>query len=375
MTSVLFSPIQLRGLTMANRIMVAPMCQYSATDGNANDWHLMHMGQFAVSGVGLFITEATAVTPEGRISDRCLGLYSDENEQPLSRVLRFFREHGNVPIGIQLGHAGRKASSQRPQPTCRSAPLDDGAWRTVGPSSIAWADGWPKPDALDEAGMARIRDAFVDAVHRADRLGFDLVEVHGAHGYLLHQFLSPLSNARSDGYGGTRANRLRFPLEVIAAARQAWPSDKPLGVRVSATDWMDGGWDLEDTVVFAQELKNLGCDYVHVSSGGSSPHAKIPAGPGYQVALAERVRAQSGLTTIAVGQISDPIQAETIVQTSQADIVALGRPMLFNPHWAWDAAARLGADAAYPVQYYRAHPAMWSHTIPGKPIVAADRGP
>ena len=373
MTSVLFSPIQLRGLTLANRIMVAPMCQYSATDGNANDWHLMHMGQFAVSGAGLFVTEATAVTAEGRISDRCLGLYTDENERTLSRVVRFCKEHGNVPIGIQLAHAGRKASSRRPHPECRSAPLADGAWQTVGPSAIAWADGWPAPDILDRAGMARIRDAFVDAVRRADRLGFDLVEIHGAHGYLLHQFLSPLSNTRSDEYGGTRENRLRFPLEVIAAMRQAWPSDKPLGVRVSATDWMDGGWDPDDTVVYAQELKKLGCDYIHVSSGGSSPHAKVPTGPGYQVALAHRVRAQSGLTTIAVGQISDPTQAETIVQTSQADMVALGRPMLFNPHWTWEAATRLGAQAAYPIQYYRAHPSMWDQTVPGKPAVTADR--
>jgi len=358
MDNVLFSPFRLRGLTMGNRVVVAPMCQYSATNGLAGDWHLMHMGQFAVAGNGLFITEATAVSPEGRISDRCLGLYSDDHERALGRVVAFCKQWGNTPIGIQLAHAGRKGSSAAPGGGRPPGPLGPDGWPTVAPSAVPFAAGWPAPRTLDADGLEGVRRAFVEAARRAARAGFDLIELHAAHGYLLHQFLSPLSNKRTDAYGGSLENRLRFPLEVFDAVRAVWPADRPLGVRVSATDWVDGGWTVDDTVALARALKARDCDFIHVSSGGTSMDATIPGGPGYQVPFAARIRAESGLAVIAVGLITGARQAETIVRSGQADLVALARAMLFNPHWTWQAAAALGAEATYPYQYARAHPSF-----------------
>jgi 2,4-dienoyl-CoA reductase-like NADH-dependent reductase (Old Yellow Enzyme family) len=376
MDSALFSPLRLRGLTLKNRVVVAPMCQYSATDGTAGDWHLMHMGQFAVAGCGLFITEATAVNAEGRISDRCLGLYSDETEAALGRVVTFCKQWGNAAVGIQLAHAGRKGSSSAPGSGLPPGPLTDaqGGWPTVAPSAVPFTPAWPVPQALDAAGLARVREDFAGAAVRAQRIGFDAIEIHAAHGYLLHQFLSPLSNRRTDAYGGSLENRLRFPLEVFDAVRAAWPAEKPLGMRISATDWVEGGWTVEDTVTLAKALEARGCDFFHVSSGGNTPDAAIPAGPGYQVPMAAHVKAATAMPIVAVGQISSALQAETIVRTGQADLVALARSMLFNPHWAWQAAADLGAEAAYPYQYARCHPSLRGTPIPpGKPAAPTVR--
>ena len=367
MSSLLFSPVDLRGLTLANRIVVSPMCQYSAHDGTVGDWHIMHLGQFAVSGVGLVMVEATGVEPQGRITPGCVGLYSDENEAALARAAAFCRAYGNAKIGIQLAHAGRKASADLPWRGGKPLPPEDGAWRTVGPSAVPFAPGWPAPAELDRDGLARIEAAFVRAAERAQRIGFDLIEIHAAHGYLLHSFLSPLSNRRDDAYGGSRDNRMRFPLEVFEAVRAVWPTDKPLGIRVSASDWVDGGVTVEDTVAFAEALKDLGCDFLTASSGGNSPDQRIEAGPGYQVAFAAEVRRRTGLATMAVGQISAPQQAESILRSGQADLIAMARAMLFDPRWAWHAAVALGAQAAYPPQYQRAHPSLTGQPIPGNP--------
>jgi len=374
MNSILFSPLRLRDLSLKNRVVVAPMCQYSAVDGTANDWHLMHMGQFAVSGCGLFITEATAVSPEGRITDRCLGLYSHENEAALARVVDFCKHWGNAPIGIQLAHAGRKGSTSAPGSGLPPGPLGDSGWPTVAPSALPFTADWPVPQALDGAGLERLRSAFAHATVRARRIGFDTIEIHAAHGYLLHQFLSPLSNRRTDAYGGSLENRMRFPIEIFDAVRKEWPAEKPLGVRVSATDWIDGGWTVEDTIALAVALEARGCDFFHVSSGGNTADAAIPAGPGYQTPLAARVKAATAMTVVAVGQIASSQQAETIVRAGQADLVALARAMLFNPHWTWQAAAELGAEAPYPYQYARCHPSLRGTPIPpGKPSAAPAR--
>ncbi|MBT3358170.1 MAG: NADH:flavin oxidoreductase/NADH oxidase [Rhodospirillales bacterium] len=370
MNSTLFSPLIMRGLTLSNRVVIAPMCTYSADDGNANDWHLMHMGQFAVSGTGMFITEATAVSPEGRISDKCIGLYSDENEAALVRIPAFAKSFGNTAMCVQLAHAGRKGAVRGPGSGLPPGPLgEEGGWPTLAPSALAFEESWPVPAELDKSGIDDIVQAFVQAAQRADRLGFDAIELHGAHGYLMHQFLSPLSNTRDDDYGGSLENRMRFVFEVFDAVRAVWPAAKPLGIRVSATDWIDGGWDVSDTIALAKELEKRKCDFFHVSSGGIVNDAAISAGPGYQVPFAQQVKAEIGdMPVIAVGQISNARQAETIVSTGQADMVALGRPMLFNPHWTWQAAAELGAEAPYPYQYTRSHPSLWSNPIPpGKP--------
>jgi 2,4-dienoyl-CoA reductase-like NADH-dependent reductase (Old Yellow Enzyme family) len=358
MDSALFSPVTLRGLRLANRIVVAPMCQYSAHDGNPTDWHFMHMTQFAVCGAGLFITEATAVEPEGRISDRCLGLYSDRQEAALGRILNFFHRHGHVAPGIQLNHAGRKASTRPPRIGEPAAFLDSGGWQPLSVSGLALEPGWPQPRTMNRDDLDRVREAFAAAAVRADRIGFELVEIHGAHGYLIHEFLSPITNRRRDAYGGPFENRIRFPLEVFDAVRSVWPERKPLGMRVSATDWIDGGWNPLETAALARILKDRGCDYIHVSSGGIATGAVIPTGPGYQVRLAQQVREASGLTTIAVGQITSPVQAEQVVRSGQADLVALARTMLFNPHWAWQAAEELGQAAVYPRQYERGRPSV-----------------
>lgn len=367
MTRTLFSPITLRELTLPNRIAVSPMCQYSARDGNATDWHLMHLGQFSVSGVGLVIIEATAVEPRGRITKDDLGLYSDENERSLTRIIEFYRRYGKARIGIQIAHAGRKGSDHLPwEEYGRPLNKDEGAWPTVAPSAIGFGDGWPAPEALGKVEMESIKKAFVQAAGRAERLDIDLIELHAAHGYLLHEFLSPLSNVRSDEYGGGLENRMRFPLEVFAEVRSIWPDKKPLGVRISATDYAAGGWDIDDSLVFVRELKKMGCDYIDVSGGGLVPYQKVAVGPGYQVSLSEKVRRESGIATMAVGMINDPHQAEEIVSGGKADMVAIARGMLYDPRWAWHAAEELWAEAYYPPQYLRCQPSKWPQAFPGR---------
>jgi NADPH2 dehydrogenase len=356
MGSPLFEPLALRGLTVANRIMVSPMCQYSAVNGNATDWHLIHLGSLALGGAGLLSVEATAVEPVGRITPGDLGLYSDDNEAALARVVKAIRRHSRIALSIQLGHAGRKASSREPWNGGMLIAPEEGGWRPVAPTALPQLPGEAPPAELDEAGLTRIREAFAASTLRALRLGFDGIELHAAHGYLLHEFLSPIANRRTDRYGGSLENRMRFPLEVFEAVRAAWPSHRPLGVRVSATDWVEAGWDIEECVRFARELDRRGCDWIDVSSGGVSPQQKIPIGPGYQVPFAQRIRAETGMTTIAVGLITDAKHAESIVAEGHADMVALGRGMLYDPRWAWHAAAALGGTVRAPEQYWRCPP-------------------
>lgn len=369
MSSKLFSEITLGGTTLRNRIIVAPMCQYSAVDGTANDWHLMHLGQFAVAGVGLLITEATAVTPEGRISPGCLGLWNDEHEAALGRVVQFCNSYGNTKIGIQLAHAGRKGSTDMPWAGGKPiAAHEDRGWKTVAPSTTPYADGWDEPDALSEEAMNSLIDAFVEAAKRADRIGFEAVELHMAHGYLCHQFLSPLSNQRNDKFGGNLEGRMRFPLALFDAVRKVWPSNKALGVRLSATDWVDSSsWNLTEAGIFCTALKERGVDFIDVSSAGNSPLQQIDVGPGYQTGFAAELKRETGLPTMAVGQITDPKQAEAIIRSGQADMVALARGMLFNPHWAWQAAEALNAETAYPPQYMRTSKALRGLPVPGNP--------
>lgn len=353
MASALFQPITLRDLTLKNRLVISPMCQFSAVHGEATDWHVMHFGRMMASGAGLFILEATAVEPRGRITPDCLGLWSDETEAALGRALEPARRYFDMPIGIQLCHAGRKASTHRP--FAGSGPLkpEDGAWETIGPSAVPWAENWHVPRAMTRADMDEVIAAFVDATRRADRLGFDLIELHAAHGYLLSAFLSPLANHRADEYSGSPENRMRFPLEVFEAVRAAWPQEKPLGVRVNGTDWHEHGITVDDAVAFARALKERGCDYIDVSSGGNA-YVKVPIGPGYQVPYAERIKAEVGITTIAVGLITEPQQAEEVVASGRADMVAVARAVLNNPHWPWWAAEVLGGRVDVPWQYYRA---------------------
>ncbi len=359
MTSALFSSITLRNLTLPNRIVVAPMCQYSAVDGSATDWHTMHLGTLAVSGAGLLMLEATGVEAIGRISRECLGLYSDENEQALDRVLKVCRQYGNTPIGIQLAHSGRKGSVHAPWH--RGAPslqTDEGAWLTMAPSAEPMAEGWHTPHAMTRADMDRVKAAFMSAARRSDRLGIDLVELHAAHGYLLNEFLSPLSNLRNDEYGGSLENRMRFPLEVAAEMRQVW-RDKPLGARISGSDWYDGGTTPDEAVRFASELKKLDYDYVCVTSGGIAAKAKIEVGLNYQVPFAAQIKKQVGIATRAVGMIVSPQQAEQIIASGQADMVAIARGFIDNPRWVWHAAEVLGAQTAYPPQYERGQAKYW----------------
>jgi 2,4-dienoyl-CoA reductase-like NADH-dependent reductase (Old Yellow Enzyme family) len=365
--SALFQPISIGTLSLPNRIVIAPMCQYSAEDGSATDWHLIHLGHLALSGAGLLILEATAVEAAGRITPGCLGLYSDANEAALARVLDAVRAHaGGMPLAIQLAHAGRKASSHVPWRGGAQIPIAEGGWRAEAPSALAHLDGEEPPAALDASGLARLRESFAAAARRAARLGLQGIEIHMAHGYLLHQFLSPIANRRTDGYGGSLANRMRYPLEVFDAVRAAFPAERPVWVRLSATDWVDGsGWDIETTVTLAHELKARGCAAIDVSSGGVSPQQKIPLGPGYQVGLAARVKAAVGLPTIAVGLITEPEQAEAIVASGQADAVALARGMLYDPRWPWHAAAKLGAQVSAPPQYWRSQPREFKDLFAG----------
>jgi 2,4-dienoyl-CoA reductase-like NADH-dependent reductase (Old Yellow Enzyme family) len=354
--SALFSPYTLRSVTLANRIVVSPMCQYSAVDGQAQPWHLMHLGQLALSGAGMLCIEATAVEAEGRITPGDLGLWNDATEAALGGVLAAIRVHSAIPIVIQLAHAGRKASSREPWNGGQQIPPGEGGWLAHAPSAVAIKDGEAAPLALDASGLQRIRDAFADSAARAARLGLDGIELHAAHGYLLHEFLSPIANRRCDAYGGSLENRMRFPLEVFDAVRAAFPTDKPVGVRVSATDWIDGGWDVAQTIVFAQALKARGVDWIDASSGGISPAQKITLGPGYQVAFAQQIRQATGVPTIAVGLITTPAQAQAVVADGQADLVALARGMVFDPRWPWHAAAELGAQVIAPPQYWRSPP-------------------
>jgi 2,4-dienoyl-CoA reductase-like NADH-dependent reductase (Old Yellow Enzyme family) len=353
----LFDPLPLGQLQLANRIVVAPMCQYSADEGSATDWHTIHLGQLALSGAGLLVIEATAVSAIGRISPRDLGLYSDDNEQALARVLAAIQQYSPIPVAMQVSHAGRKASSHVPwEGGAQIRPGEPGGWQAEAPSALPHASGEHPPTALDDAGLARVRDAFAATARRAARLGLDGIELHCAHGYLLHQFLSPLANQRTDGYGGSLRNRMRFPLEVFDAVRAEFPGERPVWVRVSATDWVDGGWDVEDTIAFARELQARGCAAIHVSTGGVSPAQKIVLGPGYQVPHARRVKEAVDLPVIAVGLITEAEQAEAIVAGGEADAVALARGLLYDPRWPWHAAARLGASVVAPRQYWRSQP-------------------
>jgi 2,4-dienoyl-CoA reductase-like NADH-dependent reductase (Old Yellow Enzyme family) len=367
MTSPLFTPIALRQLTLKNRIVVAPMCQYSAEDGSANDWHLLHLGSLAAGGAGLLMIEATAVEARGRITLGCLGLYSDANEAALQRVVAACRRLGNTPLGIQLAHAGRKGSATRPWEGIRALTPAEGAWQTCAPSAIPLDEGWPAPHALGAVEMDALVDAFVSATRRAARLGLDLVELHCAHGYLMHEFLSPIANRRDDAYGGSLENRMRLPLRIAKAVREAWPAERPLGARITGTDWLEGGFTVEDAVQLARALKAVGCDYVCVSSGGIVGKAPIPIGPGYQLALAERVRRDSGLATRAVGLIAEPHQAAAVIASGQADMVAMARAFLDDPRWVWHAAEALGASAAMPPQYARVRADLWPGAALARP--------
>jgi 2,4-dienoyl-CoA reductase-like NADH-dependent reductase (Old Yellow Enzyme family) len=360
--STLFSPIKLGPLELANRIAIAPMCQYSAENGFATDWHMIHLGHLALSGAGILILEATAVTEEGRITYGDLGLWSDEHAAALEPVINAVRKYSPIKIGIQLSHAGRKASSEKPWLGGANIPPGHAnGWQTVAPSSVPHAPGEPVPLALDAAGLQRVKDGFVASARRADALGLDAIELHGAHGYLLHQFLSPLSNQRTDDYGGSLENRIRFPLEVFDAVRAAVSPEMVVGMRISASDWVEGGWNLEQSIVLAGELERRGCQFIHVSSGGLSPQQKIPVGPGYQIEFAAKIKARTSMPTIGVGLITEPKQAETIVQTGQADMVALARAMLYDPRWPWHAAAELGATVSAPPQYWRSQPHEFKH--------------
>jgi NADPH2 dehydrogenase len=354
--SALFSPITLRGLNLANRIMVAPMCQYSADDGEANDWHFTHINSLALSGAAMFCIEATAVEAIGRITPGCLGLWNDATEAALKPILASVRKHSKAAVAMQLAHAGRKGSSHTPWDGGQQIPISQGGWQAEGPSAVPHKEGEAPPLALDAAGLKRIRDAFVATAQRAERLGIDALEVHCAHGYLLHQFLSPISNRRTDQYGGSLENRLRYPLEVFDAVRAAFPHDKPVGIKVSSTDWVDGGWDIAQTVELAKQLKKRNVDWIDASSGGASPLQKIPLGPGYQVQFAEAIKQATGVNTIAVGLITEAKQAEEIVASGKADMVALARGMLYDPRWGWHAAAQLGGHVTAPPAYWRAPP-------------------
>jgi 2,4-dienoyl-CoA reductase-like NADH-dependent reductase (Old Yellow Enzyme family) len=352
----LFDPLAIRDLTFANRVFVSPMCQYSSRDGYANDWHFVHLGSRAVGGAGLVLTEATAVLPEGRISPQDLGIWDDGHMEMLGRIVNFIHAQGSI-AGMQLAHAGRKASTRRPWEAPGAIPEAEGGWKkVVAPSAIAFADTYPMPQALTPDGIQEVIAAFAAAARRACQAGFRVLEIHAAHGYLIHEFLSPLSNRRGDEYGGSFENRTRLCREVVTAVRSAWPKELPLFLRISATDWVEGGWDIDESVKLAGELKPMGVDLIDCSSGGNVPHAKIPVGAGYQVAFAERIRRQTGIMTGAVGMITSPVQAEHIIRTEQADAAIMAREFLRDPYWPLRAARELEQSIAWPIQYLRASP-------------------
>jgi 2,4-dienoyl-CoA reductase-like NADH-dependent reductase (Old Yellow Enzyme family) len=358
MSPTLFSHLSLRDVTLRNRIGVSPMCQYSSRDGFAEDWHLVHLGAFAAGGAGLVFTEATAVTPNGRISPWDLGIWDDRHVEMLARIAAFVRRQGAVPA-MQLAHAGRKASTRRPwEDGSRTVPAEEGGWPedVWGPSAVAFSDAHPTPNALDEEGILAVVDAFADAAERALAAGFEMLEVHAAHGYLAHEFLSPLSNQRDDRWGGPFDNRIRFALAVVDRVRTRWPERLPLSVRISATDWVEGGWDVDQSVELVRALRGHGVDLVDVSSGGLHPDQRIDAGPGFQVPFASRIRREGEHPTAAVGLITDPHQADAIVRSGEADLVLLAREMLRRPHWPLLAADALGEAGPWPPQYLRARP-------------------
>lgn len=360
MTSALFSPFRLAGLELANRIVVSPMCQYSADDGSATDWHMMHLGMLANSGAALVVVEATHVERSGRITHGCLGLYSDDNELALARVIAQCRRAGTARFGIQLAHSGRKGSAERPWEGGGALKAGADPWPTMAASAIPFGDDWHVPRVVTEEDMARVREAFVSSAKRALRIGFDAIELHMAHGYLMHGFMSPISNKRADAFGGSLENRLRFPIEVARAVRAAVPKDIPLGARITGSDWREGGLTPDDAVAIAKALKGAGLDFICVSSGGVAADIRNPSEPGYNVPIAERVRREAGIATRTVGLIVKPEQAERIVADGKADMVSMARCFLDDPHWGWHAAKALGADVARPRQYLRAGPTLWA---------------
>jgi 2,4-dienoyl-CoA reductase-like NADH-dependent reductase (Old Yellow Enzyme family) len=352
--SLLFSPVTIRGVTLRNRVVVSPMCEYSSADGMANDWHFVHLGSRAIGGAGLILTEAAAVTADGRISAADLGIYRDAHVEPLARIFHFLARHGAVP-GIQLAHAGRKASTAEPWNGGSPVAADAGGWTPIwAPSALAFREGWQTPRAMEPRDIDAVVRAFAEGATRVFAAGGKVVEIHAAHGYLIHEFLSPLSNHRDDQYGGAFENRVRFLLAVVDAIRGVWPEQLPVFVRISATDWSDGGWTLEDSVALAKRLHSRGVDLIDCSSGGNVAHAKIPLGPGYQVPFAERVRRDAGIATGAVGLITEAAQAEAILQAGQADVIVMARQLLRDPYWPLHAARALGDRADVPVQYLRA---------------------
>jgi 2,4-dienoyl-CoA reductase-like NADH-dependent reductase (Old Yellow Enzyme family) len=360
----LFDPLAIREVKFVNRVFVSPMCQYSSHDGYANDWHFVHLGSRAVGGAGLVLTEATAVLPEARISPQDLGIWADEHIEMLSRIVSFIHEQGSV-AGMQLAHAGRKASTHRPWEAAGAISESEGGWqKVVAPSAIAFADNYPMPHALTTDGIQEVIAAFAAAARRACQAGFRVLEIHAAHGYLIHEFLSPLSNRREDDYGGSFENRTRVCREIVAGVRSSWPKELPLFVRISATDWIEGAWNIDESVKLARQLKPIGVDLVDCSSGGNVPHANIPAGPGYQTAFANRIRREAEIMTGAVGMITSPVQAEHIIRTEQADAVIMAREFLRDPYWALRAARELDQPIAWPVQYLRAAPQGAQPRIP-----------
>ena len=357
MSAHLFTPLRIGNLELRNRIVIAPMCQYSSEEGRATDWHIIHLGHLALSGAAVLTIEATAVTPEGRISARDLGLWNDDTEAALGRVLESVRRWSDIPIAIQLAHAGRKASTRVPwEGGGQIRPDAPDGWQAVAPSAVPFVEADHPPAALDRAALGRLRDRFAESARRAARLGLDAVQLHGAHGYLLHEFLSPLSNHREDEYGGSLENRMRFPLEVFDAVRAVVPAERPVTMRVSGTDWAPGGWDIEQTIALARALEAHGCAAIHVSSGGLTPAQQIPIGPSYQVPLARAVKAVTNVPVVAVGLITEFEQAEAIVSTGDADLIALARAILYDPRWPWHAAAHFGATIKAPNQYLRSQP-------------------
>jgi 2,4-dienoyl-CoA reductase-like NADH-dependent reductase (Old Yellow Enzyme family) len=353
--SRLFTPLTIRGVTFRNRVFVSPMCQYSSENGFPTEWHLVHLGSRAVGGAGLVMQEATAVSAEGRISPVDMGIWSDEHGHRLSRITRFIKAEGAVP-GVQLAHAGRKASTAPPWEGGGAVPPESGGWQPIAPSAIPFGPGYPMPREMREDDLDEVCDQFIAAARRGVQAGFQVVEIHAAHGYLLHEFLSPLSNRRTDEYGGSLENRMRFPLRIAEAVREVWPSELPVFVRISASDYVEGGWDLEQSVEFVRRMKESGVDLIDCSSGGAVPESKPPVGPGYQTPFSAAIRARVGIATAAVGLITEPYQAETILVTGQADAVLLAREFLRDPYWPLHAAHRLQADIKWPKQYERGRP-------------------
>ncbi len=369
MAPLLFTPITVGPIELFNRMTVAPMCQYSASDGSATAWHTHQLMNYAMTGAGLVMVEATAVERRGRISHGCLGLYTDENEDALNKVMTDARRVAppGTRFGIQLAHAGRKASVRRPWEDGKALGPGEDPWQTVAASDLAFSPKHPPPVALDEAGMERARQAFVQATERALRIGFDVIEVHSTHGYLLDSFLSPIANTRTDEYGGSLENRMKFPLSVAKAVRDAVPKDKIFGLRITGTDWTDDGWSTDDAGVYGKALKSLGADYLCVSSGGVAPGLPYPTGPGYQVPLADAVKKATALPTRTAGHIVVPEFAEEILQSGKANMINLARALLDNPHWIWHAADRMGVKVTYPPQYARVNPAMWKAASLARP--------